>query len=458
MENKLSTIGILHFIVGGTDGVSLEINKWKRVLEDMGHTVYLCAGDLGALDGTLVEELYHHRPDIERINVNTFIALNDFDSEAAYRTELERLASLIEEKVGAFLDEKGIDFFIPQNVWANSVSPPATLAIARLIRKRKIPSLAHHHDFYWERIDGVALTSATAIELADKCMPPREDFIQHVVINSLAREELMARKGIPSTVIPNVFDFSGEGWHEDDYNQDLRDRIGLSENDIFILQATRIVPKKGIELAIDLVSELNKPHRRAIFTKSGLFDGRPFTDDSKIVLVLPGITADEITGTYVKKLKEKIELSGIEAHFIEDFVDGSRREEKGQKVYSLWDTYVAADFVTYPSQWEGWGNQFLEAVHARLPMMIFEYPVYQSDIKEAGFKVISLGSETAGLDNLGLVQVDPSIINRAADQAMELLINPEHRDEIVTHNYGLGARRFSLEALQDHLMPLVDAA
>ena len=108
MEKKLSTIGILHFIVGGTDGVSLEINKWKRVLEDIGHTVHLCAGDLGTLNGTMVEELYHHRPDIERINVNTFIALDDFESEAEYRTELERIASLIEEKVGAFLDEKDL--------------------------------------------------------------------------------------------------------------------------------------------------------------------------------------------------------------------------------------------------------------------------------------------------------------------------------------------------------------
>jgi len=454
----LSSIGILHFIVGGTDGVSLEINKWKRVLEDMGNTVHLCAGDLGSLEGTLIEELFHHRPEIERINANTFIALDDFESEAAYRMELEKIASVIEEKVEIFLDEKDIDFFIPQNVWSNSVSPPATLAIAHLIRKRQLPTLAHHHDFYWERIDGVALTSATAIELADKCMPPRENFIQHVVINSLAKEELLARKGIPSTVIPNVFDFSGEGWHRDDFNRDFRDRIGLGKNDILILQATRIVPRKGIELAIDLVAELNKSDRRATFARSGLFDGRPFTDDSKIVLVLPGITADEITGSYVDKLKEKIERNGIEARFIEDLVDGNRRDVKGEKVYSLWDTYVGADFVTYPSQWEGWGNQFLEAVYARLPMMIFEYPVYQTDIKKAGFNVVSLGSEIVGLDDRELVQVSPSTINKAADQVMELLINRAHRVEVITHNYRLAAQYFSLEALHEHLKPLVGDA
>ncbi len=41
---------------------------------------------------------------------------------------------------------------------------------------------------------------------------------------------------------------------------------------------------------------------------------------------------------------------------------------------------------------------------------------------------------------------------------MALLINPVHRDEVVTHNYRLGARYFSLEALQEHLAPLVGTA
>jgi hypothetical protein len=44
-EDETKTSGILHYQVGGTDGVSLEIDKWKQVLEEMGHTVRLCAGD-----------------------------------------------------------------------------------------------------------------------------------------------------------------------------------------------------------------------------------------------------------------------------------------------------------------------------------------------------------------------------------------------------------------------------
>ena len=49
----MKTIGIFHYQVGRTDGVSLEIDKWKQVLEEMGHTVYLCAGDRWVVLGNL---------------------------------------------------------------------------------------------------------------------------------------------------------------------------------------------------------------------------------------------------------------------------------------------------------------------------------------------------------------------------------------------------------------------
>lgn len=51
-------------------------------------------------------------------------------------------------------------------------------------------------------------------------------------------------------------DFDSTEGQLDEYNRDLRARIGLKPNDIFILQATRIVTRKAIELAIDLVRAL----------------------------------------------------------------------------------------------------------------------------------------------------------------------------------------------------------
>jgi glycosyltransferase involved in cell wall biosynthesis len=450
------TIGIFHYKVGGTDGVSLEIDKWKQVLEEMGHVVHLCAGDLGMIEGTLIEELYHHRADVKRLDHNTFYELSDFANDAEYRAEVYGLADAIERQVRDFVEEKGIDFLIPQNVWSVALSPSAAIALAQVMRDLKLPTVAHNHDFYWERAGGIALTCATAIEIADKYLPPRDPLVQHAVINSLAQRELFERKGIQASVVPNVFDFDAPQWQPDDYNRDFRARIGVGDNDILILQATRIVQRKGIELAVDFVKALGSPERRARLKRRGLHDGRPFGDDSRIVLVLAGYSEDDATGRYLSLLRQKVEQAGIDALFIGDLVGGRRQMRDGQKIYSLWDTYVFADFITYPSLWEGWGNQFLEALRARLPLMLFEYPVYRADIQDKGFRVVSLGSEIQGRDDLGLVQVEPAVIEAAADQAVELLTDARLRYETVEHNYGIARHHYSLQALRGYLTRLVE--
>jgi glycosyltransferase involved in cell wall biosynthesis len=451
----VKTIGIVHYKVGGTDGVSLEIDKWKTVLEDMGHKVHLCAGDLGQLEGTLIEELYHHLPEVERLNTNTYIKFGDYNDEGEYRAELEGLAEKIEDGLLNFVRQKGIDHLIIENLWSNVTSPPAALAASRLVRSTGIPTLAHHHDFYWERVDGIALTNRTALELVEKNMPPRISWIQNVVINSLAQDELLERKGITSSVIPNVFDFESAPWRPDEYNRDFRQQLGFTETDVLILQATRIMPRKGIELAFDFVNSLNQPERRARLESRGLYDGRSFTKDSRIALILAGHTEDEITGEYIKKLKRKRDETAADAIFIEDVIGGSRRTENEKKIFSLWDTYVYADFVTYPSYWEGWGNQLLEALRAKLPLMLFEYPVYKADIEDNGLSVVSLGSElTDGED--GLVHVPARKIEEAADQAIELLANSSLREEVVESNFEIGRRHYSLNALSRYLLPIID--
>ena len=71
-----------------------------------------------------------------------------------------------------------------------------------------------------------------------------------------------------------------------------------------------------------------------------------------------------------------------------------------KKYTRLWDAYVFADFVTYPSWWEGWGNQLLEAVRAKLPVALFEYPVIWPTSR-TGFRVISFGDQIHGRDVSG---------------------------------------------------------
>jgi len=453
---KKYNIGIFHYIANFTDGVSLEMNKWRQVFEDMGHTVHYCAGKYGTAEETVVEEMYHHIPEIKRLNFNGFKNLRDLDAES-YKTELYSWVDILEGKFREFILEKDINFIVPQNVWCVAANPAVAIALERVRSEFNVPALAHNHDFYWERTDEVALTNKAAIELADKYLPPRDQKIKHVVINSIGQSELLARKGIPSTIVPNIFDFNAPPWEVDDYNQDFREQIGVDENDIIILQATRLVTRKGIELAIDFVKSLDSPQRRAELKLKGLFDGREFTDDSRIVLVLAGYAIDDPTGRYKNLLKQKAKHLGIEALFIEDIVSESRMKRDGKKVYSLWDTYVFADFVTYPSLWEGWGNQLLEAIRAKLPLLLFEYPVYKADLKDKGINAVSLGGEITGRDEYGLVTVAPEVIERAADEGLELLTNQDLRQKIVDQNFKVGKKHFSMDALYIYLEQLMQS-
>ena len=451
----MTTIGICHYKIGDTDGVSLEMEKWKLALERLGHRVYLCGGDLGKAEGFLIEELYHHREDVERIARNAFCRLRDYKSEVELEGAILALSEPIERALRAFVNEKGIELLVPNNIWSLGANLPAAVAFARVVRELKISAVAHHHDFYWEAFRGMGPTSSrTATRIAQEYLPPNDSRITHVVINSFAQRELLERKGITATIIPNVFDFIGPCWKIDDYNQGFRESIGVSENDILVLQATRIVERKGIELAIDLVAELSKARYLERLRKAGLYGGRRFTEDDRIVLVLAGYSEDP-TEDYLKGLKRKAEKAGIEVRIITDSVRSQRGEIDGRRIYSLWDCYVFADLVTYPSLYEGWGNQFLEAIRAKLPVVLFEYPVYRADIKQKGFDVISLGDEVKARDDLGLVTVDEGAVRNAAQRATEIITDLSTRKVMVEHNFSLGKEFYSLENLSNRLKKLL---
>ena len=125
---KQYNIGIFHYIANFTDGVSLEMNKWKRIFEDMGHTVHLCAGKFESDDEVVIEEMYHHLPMVRVLNYNTFKSFRDYPNEDTYRAELYRLADLLESKLVAFVESKGVDFFVPQNIWSVAANPAVAIA------------------------------------------------------------------------------------------------------------------------------------------------------------------------------------------------------------------------------------------------------------------------------------------------------------------------------------------
>jgi len=59
----------------------------------------------------------------------------------------------------------------------------------------------------------------------------------------------------------------------DEYARDLREQIGLTPDDILILQPTRLVSRKGVEHAIELVRRLKEPRAKLVVSHSAGDEG-----------------------------------------------------------------------------------------------------------------------------------------------------------------------------------------
>jgi len=445
-------IALCHYRVGETDGVSLEMDKWKKVLENMGHKVYFIAGSTGTSDGYVIPEMNYRFEEDLKIERNAYLKLEDYQDEDELIRAIKKLTLKIEEGLKKILIENKIDLIVPNNILSIGRSIPTAMAFSNVIKELGIRCIGHHHDFYWERDNFSQPTCNFVRKILEEYYPPKHDLISHVVINSIVQKELKVRRSLNSIIIPNVFNFDEKLWEVDNYNKDFREKLGIKDNDILILQATRVTNRKAIELVIDVVGEIQKEENRKILEEAKLYNGQSFKGNSRIVLVLAGMieTADD----YVERLKTRAKESNVELLFVNNLVEHSRCVKNNNKIYSLWDTYVFADIITYPSIQEGWGNQFLEGLFAKKPILVFEYDVYKEDIKEEGFKVISLGDKYE-LDKYGLAKVGKRVIKRAAGECIKLLIDKGYREKMVEENFQLGREFLSYKSLEEKLKRII---
>jgi hypothetical protein len=442
-------IALAHFRVGEIDGVSLEMEKWRTVLEELGQRVLFLSGTPDYGEIYLPGLNFMNATNLRQVK-NAYEGLVDYRSESEFREDLARTATEIELSLEQQLREQKIDILVPNNIWSLGWNLAAAAAVYQAVTKLGIRCIAHHHDFYWERERYSKPTCPTVAAMLDAYFPPAAGLITHVVINEPARIELQKRKKVEAVVMPNVFDFNRPLWEIDAYNIDLKRKLGIDEADLVLLQATRVTERKAIEAAISLVGELNR--RREELT-GPLYDGRIFRRDSRIILLMPGLI--EAEEEYLIFLKQLARGLGVEVRWAGSLFRSQRETAPNVKYYSLWDAYAIADAVTYPSILEGWGNQFLEGVFARKPQVIYEYPVYESDIKPKGFKAISLGNRYEK-DERGYVKIPKAKLKDAAVELIGILKNGSRYHEITRHNFNLGEAYFSYRVLKQILGSIID--
>lgn len=444
-------IAMIHFRVGATDGVSLEMDKWKENLEKLGHKVIYIAAEANQAEAQIVKEMSIYSEKHKKFFRNCYESLDDYASDDELIKDIHLEAKKIEDKLRAKMHEHQIEMIIPNNVSSLGLNLAVGIAISNLIEGSTLKVLYHHHDFYWERERYSHPTSPKIKEILETYFPNNKQNAVHCVINKIAQKELKNRKQLNGIVVPNVFDFTQDVWSKDEYNKDFRELYGIKDNDILFLQATRIDDRKAIELAIDTVEVFNKNLNKHI--GKTLYNGEVITSESKVYLMIAGL--NELRKDKFKKLLNKVDEVSYEVIFSNDRVESMRNNDLKHKTYALWDIYTAADFITYPSILEGWGNQFLEAVFAHKPLLIFEYPVYLTDIKKFGFDIISLGSKYQ-LDDQGLVTVDKKLIEAASKQIEFILFDKKSYQSSVKLNFNIAKDALSYESLKEQLKTIID--
>jgi glycosyltransferase involved in cell wall biosynthesis len=410
-------IGFSATRLSGTDGVTLEVEKWAKVLGRMGHQIFFCAGELNgyAREGTLIPKLHFAERSIFELSQRAFGEKAENDGHKL-ADQIYEQADGLRTPIRKFIRDNDLDLIVVQNALTIPMNLPLGVCLTGLIAELGINTIAHHHDFFWERN---RYQTNAILDLLDTSFPAKLPTIQHITINSIAQARLKARRHIDSIVIPNVFDFSTHPVELDDYNRDFRSALNIAAQDVFVLQPTRVIQRKGIEMSIELVQRLNLPNSRLFISHEA---------------------GDEGTA-YWHWLQREAHVMGVDVELISHLIGPERSNYRGHKIYSLWDAYANADLITFPSLYEGFGNALLETVFYKRLAVVNRYPVYNADIKPLGFRFIELDGF-----------VDPG----AVEQVKALINKPDEVRDMVETNFQLGDKYFSFTVLEEKLREVIN--
>jgi glycosyltransferase involved in cell wall biosynthesis len=420
-------VGFVSTRLAGTDGVSLEAAKWASVFEAAAFTCHYFAGELDRAPevSMLVREAHFQHPEIREIYRACF---GRTSRDRIVTQKIYRLKRKLKDELYRFIEKFDLELLVTENALTIPLNIPLGIAVTEAISETGIPTIAHHHDFFWERQH--FMTNA-AWEYLNMAFPPHLPSIHHVVINSSADNQLGLRTGISATMIPNVMDFEHppasacvsdspavRSVPPDDYAADVRSALGLSADELLILQPTRVVKRKGIEHAIELVHRLGM----------------------KAKLVISHASGDE-GYDYERRVREYSELMKVDTYFVSGIINERRgTTADGRKIYTLNDIYPHADLVTYPSTFEGFGNAFLEAVYFCKPIVVNTYSIYTMDIKPKGFTV---------------VEIDGYVSDEAVRKTRKVLTDERLRLKMVRHNYEIARTYFSYSVLGKKLRNVI---
>ena len=434
-EFRSATLEV-HYKLFGTDGVSLQSQELSGALQKRGWTVHFCASDVppGA-PGLLLPQLAYQSADAVALRARLFVpgarpgarAGQDAE-EQELLDELARRTRPIRAAIENYVDAEHIPLIHVRNLMSLPYNLPASLAIFDLARARPdIGFLLQHHDLYWEGPNARNFDTPYpgVQDLLDKVMCPDLANARHVLINPIASDALQARRGITGTVIPDAFDFDRPVPAIDEPT--FRRRVDvlsggpgpIRDDDLIVSMPARVAINKAIELSIQFVAGLDRRRPALQSSPDGLgAQRRRFTADSRVVLLLPQGEDLEDNRAYFDRLVAYAKRLGVTLAYAGRLVVPDRRWRPGDTEHvPFYGTYRAADLVCYSPEHEGFGNQAIETVWARRPLVVLEYPVFKRFVREHIPHYVSLGDtnqlqqteEFGGLHRLADAQLESAV-------------------------------------------------
>ncbi|MGK0412485.1 MAG: glycosyltransferase involved in cell wall biosynthesis [Polaribacter sp.] len=409
-------IGIIIGRIGGVDGVALETEKWIDILKKLGHEVFIMSGEFESWNMDYEHDYLY--PVLSFFSVEAEWeqrkAFFEPDKEPNELLEhVENASNMIYETMLAWVKDKKIDAILSENASALPCHLSMGVAIKKLILKTGLPIVTHDHDFHWERGQRYVSVHPEINQYVDDNFPLLLPDVKHAAINTFGVETFKNRFNLDATLVPNVMDFNRIYGVPTPENEFFLRNIGVKEDDIALLQVTRIVRRKGIETAISLIDKL---------------------DDKKLKLVITGNNNDDENKEYYNELIDQIHDLNLSnqvifaAHKVLDHKD-------------LSDVYAHGRAATYFSTYEGFGNAFVETVLAKKPIFVNNYkPVYMQDIGNKGFETVMIE--------------DSNLTPESVQQMSDIIYNPKRCLEIGEYNFNLGKKYFSYDVLEEKLNAL----
>ena len=409
-------VGIIIGRIGGVDGVALETEKWIDILKKLGHEVFIMSGEF---ESWIMDYKHNY----------LFPSLSFFSAEAEWEqrkaffepdkdpdpllNHVEKWSNMIEGVLDQWVKDKKIDVILSENASALPCQLSMGIAIKKLIKNTGLPIVTHDHDFHWERGQRYISAHPEINQYVDDNFPLLLPNVKHAVINTFGVETFKKRFDIEATLVPNVMDFNRIYGVPTTENQFFMKDVGVKNNEIALLQVTRIVRRKGIETAISLIDKLN---------------------DKNLKLVITGNNHDDENKEYYNELIDQIHALNLSKQII--FASHKVLDHK-----DLSDVYAHGRACTYFSTYEGFGNAFVEAVLAKKPIFVNDYkPVYMQDIGSKGFETVMIE--------------DNKLTNQKVQKMSDIIYNPERCKEIGEFNFELGKKHFSYDILEEKLNKL----